>query len=54
MKFEDFLKALDHAGWEGVTDVQHHKIKLLHQDLWPVIADLERDIFDLECEMEDL
>jgi hypothetical protein len=49
MKYEDFLKALDHAGWEGTSDAQYNKIRLLHQDIWPVIAELERDIFELDC-----
>jgi len=49
MKFDDFLKALDDSGWQGVSDAQHTHIKDLHKRLFPVIAELEEDVFQLDC-----
>lgn len=49
MKFDDFLRALELSGWEGVHDAQYSQIKKLHETLWPVIARLEDDVFELDC-----
>ncbi len=49
MKFDDFLEALDRAGWEGIHDAQHRHIKLLWAKMYPVIAELEQEVFELDC-----
>jgi len=49
MKFDDFLEALDRAGWEGIHDAQHRHIRELHRTLWPVISKLEDEWFELDC-----
>ena len=49
MKFDDFLQALECAGWEGIYDAQHGRIKLLWAKMYPVIAELEQEVFELEC-----
>jgi hypothetical protein len=51
MKLDDFKNALAEAGWGAVSDAQHHGIEDLHKKLFPVIAELEKDVFDLECEI---
>lgn len=49
MKLDDFIKALNDAGWRNFADAQHDGIKELHRKLWPVIADLEYELFELDC-----
>ena len=49
MKFEDFVDALIESGWLPAGDAQHDRIKELHRKLWPVIAELEQEVFDLDC-----
>lgn len=47
MRFTDFIKELDDAGWQGVTDAQHENIKYLHRKLFPVVAKLEDEAVSL-------
>lgn len=49
MKLDDFIKALYESGWRNTADAQHEGIKELHRKLWPVIAELEREVFELDC-----
>ena len=44
MKLQDFIDELVKAGWEATGDAQHKNIKYLHQQLFPVIAQLEEDL----------
>ncbi len=44
MKLEEFIKALYDAGWRSISDAQHDGVKELHRKLWPVIAELEREV----------
>lgn len=46
MKFDDFVKALNDAGWRNASDAQHDEIKALHRKLWPVIAELELELYE--------
>ena len=48
MKFEDFLKALEDAGWDPRADAQHTRIFAMWRKLFPVIAELEEEVSDLE------
>lgn len=48
MKFQDFLKALQDAGWDATADAQHTRIFAMWEKLFPVIAELEEDVSDLE------
>lgn len=55
MKLEDLKDALVEAGWHAVHDGQHHGIEDLHKKLFPVIAELEKENFELYCQAnEDL
>lgn len=47
MKFDDFVKALQEVGWQDVADAQHTRIRELHKKLFPVIALLEKEVFEL-------
>ena len=51
MKFTDFIKELDDAGWQGVSDAQHKNIEHLHRKLFPVIAELEDENVSLAKEV---
>ena len=44
MRFTDFILALDKAGWQGVTDAQHAKIYNMWESMFPVVAELEKEI----------
>jgi len=44
MKLEDFIDALNEAGWQATTDAQHEKIEKLWRKLFPLAAELEDDI----------
>ena len=44
MKFEDFVIALQTAGWEAVHDAQHNEIKVLWSSMYPVIAELQNEL----------
>jgi hypothetical protein len=46
MKFDDFVKALNDAGWRNTCDAQHDEIKALHRKLWPVVAELESELHE--------
>ncbi len=48
MKLDDFIKALYDAGWRNCADAQHDGVKKLHRRLWPVIAELEQEVFELD------
>ena len=54
MKLEDFKKALNDAGWEAVHDAQHHGIHDLHKKLFPIVAELEAENFELYCQIPDI
>jgi hypothetical protein len=49
MRLEDFKKELGDAGWQAVGDAQHQNIKYLHAKLFPVVAELEQENFELDC-----
>ena len=49
MRLEDFIKELYDAGWHAVADAQHDRIKDVHKKLFPVIAELEGEVFELDC-----
>jgi len=53
MKLEDFRSALNEAGWDEVGDAQHHGIEDLHKKLFPVVAELEAENFELYCQIEE-
>ena len=46
MKFEDFINALQTAGWEAVHDAQHNEIKALWSKMYPVIAELQNEMVE--------
>ena len=46
MKLDDFVSALEDAGWRNSCDAQHDGIRALHLKLFPVIADLEEALID--------
>lgn len=50
MEYEAFIDALLWAGWHGVNDAQHTKIKELWAKMFPVIAKLTEEYEDLEKE----
>lgn len=52
MKQQDFIDALYSAGWEGIHDAQHTKIKALHKQIFPIIAELEEIIIALDSELD--
>ena len=47
MRKQDFIDALENAGWRSVHDAQHEQIDDLHRKIFPVVA-------ELECEVEEL
>lgn len=51
MRFTDFIKELDDAGWQGVGDAQHKNIEYLHRKLFPVTAELEDENVSLAEEV---
>lgn len=51
MKFNDFVDAVREAGWRNVNDAQHTGLKKLHKKLFPVVAELESDMEDLDREL---
>jgi hypothetical protein len=52
MRFKTFLACLDDIGWEGVYDAQHTEIKKLWATMYPVIAELEEEIEELDAEVQ--
>ncbi len=53
MRLEDFKNAVEAAGWEATHDAQHHGIVDLHKKLFPVIAELENENFELYCQIPE-
>ncbi len=53
MRAEDFIKELHKAGWDATNDAQHHGIMDLHKKLFPVIAELEKENFELYCQASE-
>ena len=49
MKFDDFIKALQDAGWKNTGDAQYSEIKKLWRKMFPVIAELEDKVFEQDC-----
>lgn len=52
MKQQDFINALYDAGWDNIGDAQHTKIKALHIQIFPIIAELEEIIIALDSEID--
>jgi hypothetical protein len=48
MRKQDFIDALQKAGWVSINDAQWTEIEKLWRELWPVIAELEDDLEDAE------
>jgi hypothetical protein len=53
MRLEDLKRALTEAGWGAVGDAQHYGIEDLHKKLFPVIAQLESENFELYCQCSE-
>ena len=53
MRFDDFVKALQEAGWRDTADAQHTEIKKLWERMFPVLALVEEELFSAECRLED-
>ena len=53
MRLNDFVNELHEAGWDATSDAQHHGIEDLHKKLFPVIAELEKENFELYCEIPE-
>jgi hypothetical protein len=53
MRFEDFLEALDKAGWGAVGDAQHSKIEKLWREMFPVVAAMHDEITELESDIKE-
>ena len=51
MRYDLFVEALIKAGWRPVLDAQHTEIRKLWEELFPVIAELEDYIADLEGDL---
>jgi len=49
MKFDDFIKELQDAGWKNTGDAQYDQINKMWRKLFPVIAELEDKVFELDC-----
>jgi hypothetical protein len=54
MRFDDFVKALMAAGWRPSLDAQHSEIRRMWETLWPVLAQVEKELFNAECRIDDL
>lgn len=50
MRFNEFVKRLEQAGWRGSCDAQHSGIKKMWEELFPVVAELEKELQDAEQE----
>lgn len=48
MKFNDFVDALYAAGWKSPNDAQHTYIEEFWRKLFPVVAELEDELHDIE------
>lgn len=53
MRLEDFKNALNKAGWNDVADAQHRGIEDLHKELFPIIAELEKENFELYYQVSE-
>jgi hypothetical protein len=53
MKLENFKVALNKAGWDAIHDSQHHGIEDLHKILFPIVAELEKENFELYCQVSE-
>lgn len=51
MRLDDFINDLYLAGWKPDNDAQWHGVAAFHKKLFPVIAELEETIKDLENEL---
>jgi len=49
MRFDDFIKELELSGWSATSDAQHYNIKKLWIKMYPIISELENEVFELEC-----
>ena len=53
MRFDDFVRALVESGWRDTNDAQHTNIKKLWEKMYPVLAQVEQELFEAECRLED-
>lgn len=53
MRFDDFVEALYTAGWLSTGDAQHTRIKELWKTLYPVVAELEDEVQELEADLHE-
>ena len=53
MRKQDFITELQEAGWEGVHDAQHDRIGILWKRMFPLVAELEDEIEDLEKDIDN-
>jgi len=44
MKRQEFIDALYSAGWKAPNDAQHSKIGKLWENLFPTVAQMEREL----------
>ena len=53
MKLNDFKEELEKAGWSATSDAQHWGIEDMHKKLFPIIAELEKENFELYCQIPE-
>jgi hypothetical protein len=53
MRFNDFVKALIECGWRPALDAQHTEVRALWERMFPVLAAVEKELFDAECKLDD-
>ncbi len=53
MRLDDFKDALMAAGWYPTGDAQHYGIEDLHKKLFPLVAELEKENFELYCQVSE-
>lgn len=53
MRFDDFVNALIDAGWRPLHDAQYTEIKKLWEKMFPALAQVEKELFEAECKLED-
>jgi hypothetical protein len=51
MKFEDFIKSIEDAGWQATCDAQHSNIENIWRTMFPVVAALQDEVDELESEL---
>jgi len=54
MRFNYFVEALIESGWRPTLDAQHTEIKTLWKKMFPVLAQVEEELFEAECKLDDL